>query len=466
MFLLSIRLLVRTFHLLFVVFRMFGPQQKSEKLFAVVKALYVLLFATLPFSLAIDMGLHQVNLPSELIIVLLLPILGFYFFKTKVSFQEHLKNPIVISSLLYIAWMWITVAFSSNFLASAKYSLVNLAHYLVFFLGPIFLLKKDPRLFPQLILGYSVSFALIFFYIWYNHSGYEFSIPTSVLVGKPFYSDHALYGTCASLLLGIFFFDNFNEERKFYLSKNIKQISILLAILFAIGIFLSFSRAVWLSCSLSMVFILMTWWFKVRFRHWLMVLVLGIATVFLFQKSIFNSAAIDHSTTSKKTTGILEEFRSITDLKTNASNMERLNRYRCALRMFKDRPLLGFGPGTFQSAYLPYQIKEEMTYLSVTEDKRHLQGRGGSVHSEYLEALSEMGILGFIFFVVLMMSSLRVALQLLQDRSSTDYWLVLGILFGLFAYLIHGLFNNFLHQDKFSCLFWLLLAWLSFKRDG
>ena len=57
---------------------------------------------------------------------------------------------------------------------------------------------------------------------------------------------------------------------------------------------------------------------------------------------------------------------SVGNITTDVSNLERLNRYSCAWRMFQDRPITGFGAGTFPIAFLPYQRQEEMTRISVT----------------------------------------------------------------------------------------------------
>ena len=54
---------------------------------------------------------------------------------------------------------------------------------------------------------------------------------------------------------------------------------------------------------------------------------------------------------------LVEKSMSVTNLNTDVSNIERLNRWVSALRMFEERPFTGFGPGTYQFTYLPFQEK-------------------------------------------------------------------------------------------------------------
>jgi putative inorganic carbon (hco3(-)) transporter len=140
------------------------------------------------------------------------------------------------------------------------------------------------------------------------------------------------------------------------------------------------------------------------------------------------------------------------------SLQERLNRYRCALRMAQDRPLWGFGPGTFQFVYHPYQRREEMTRISAERDigKRSLDtyGRGGGAHSEYFAALAEMGLPGLLLFLLFWVLALRVLL-------SRVTWPALAVC----SLLLHFVLNNFLHDVRIATLFWMALAFGALKKN-
>ena len=63
---------------------------------------------------------------------------------------------------------------------------------------------------------------------------------------------------------------------------------------------------------------------------------------------------------------LVEKSMSVINLNTDVSNIERLNRWVSALRMFDERPFTGFGPGTYQFTYLPFQEKRFANRLTVT----------------------------------------------------------------------------------------------------
>ena len=163
----------------------------------------------------------------------------------------------------------------------------------------------------------------------------------------------------------------------------------------------------------------------------------------------------------------LDQVKSIGNITNDVSNLERLNRYSCAWRMFLDRPVTGFGAGNFESAYLPYQRPEEMTRLSVTTFRAadggpHPSGRGGGAHSEYLQALAETGLPGLMCWLALVGSAFYTGMKIYyRDQRQSHRRLAMALLLGLTTFFIHTLFNNFLHSDKIAVLFWAMLAALA-----
>jgi O-antigen ligase len=144
-----------------------------------------------------------------------------------------------------------------------------------------------------------------------------------------------------------------------------------------------------------------------------------------------------------------EEFgtrlQSAANVSTDASNLERINRWACAIEMFKERPLLGFGPGTYQFEYAQFQEPENLTIISTNF------GDLGNAHSEYLGALSESGIFGLISFLFLVGAMFYSGITLYYDTSKIDIAqkaLVLSSILGLSTYFIHGFLNNYLDTDK------------------
>ena len=79
--------------------------------------------------------------------------------------------------------------------------------------------------------------------------------------------------------------------------------------------------------------------------------------------------------------------------------MERFNRWVAGYRMIQDRPLLGFGPGTFYENYKPYLETPFLTYVSNNPEK-------SGIHNYYLMTTVEQGIFGGLLFLLLCIVSL------------------------------------------------------------
>jgi len=150
---------------------------------------------------------------------------------------------------------------------------------------------------------------------------------------------------------------------------------------------------------------------------------------------------------------LAEHVQSISNISSDASNLERLNRWSSALRMFQERPFLGWGPGTYMFKYAPYQSSQEITSISTNA------GDKGNAHSEYIGPLSESGILGALSFLMIVILSSYYAIKLysrLEDKAMKFY--VMSLLLGLMTYYVHGMLNNFLDTDKASAPVWGFMA--------
>jgi O-antigen ligase len=150
---------------------------------------------------------------------------------------------------------------------------------------------------------------------------------------------------------------------------------------------------------------------------------------------------------------LAEHVQSISNMKTDASNLERLNRWDCAFRMFAESPVFGKGPGTYSFLYAPYQRSANLTVISTNF------GDLGNAHSEYFGPLAEQGVLGLVSLLAIIFFAYYRGIPLyyrMKDREHAR--LFMGILMGHTTYFIHGLLNNYLDQDKAAIAFWGFLA--------
>ena len=152
---------------------------------------------------------------------------------------------------------------------------------------------------------------------------------------------------------------------------------------------------------------------------------------------------------------LAQHVESISNVSSDDSNLERLNRWSCALAMFQEKPLFGWGPNTYQFEYAPFQQSTLRTQISTNN------GDVGNAHSEYLGPLAEQGLLGGLAFLALLIATCHVGFKLQRTLvDPNDKMLALGLFLGLITYFVHGVLNNYLDTDKASAPFWGFLALL------
>jgi O-antigen ligase len=167
--------------------------------------------------------------------------------------------------------------------------------------------------------------------------------------------------------------------------------------------------------------------------------------------------------------GIAFGGKMLDEMKKDVAILERFNRFACALRMAQERPLTGFGPGTFQFQYVPFQKEEEMTRIStkkpVLEKSPDTYGRGGGVHSEFFQALSEAGWPGFMLWTLLVFAILKAGFKrFFQEKNKENQRIALALTLSLLTFFLHGLVNNMLHDGRIAALFWAMAVALGSEK--
>lgn len=355
--------------------------------------------------------------------------------------QRIVLHPVSLAIYLNLFWIILTSFTSSMPLVSFKFLLARIWFVVAFYFLTAKIFSGGKKM-EQYIWLYLTAFLVVIFYSVYRHWGYGLLDKQAAHhVVTPFYNDHTSYG--AALAMYLPFAVLFASSHQY--SKNIRLISrVVLGILF-IAFVLSYSRAAWL----SMIAALMVWTIiklKIRFRPILTTIILFFLVIFSFQNEIVMYLERNSDESSSNLT---EHFSSMTNISSDASNLERLNRWGCAIRMFHERPVLGYGPGTYMFQYAKYQLKKDRTIISTNA------GDGGNAHSEYLGPLSESGVLGLVTFLILIVTVFYTAVHTwtrLTDRRLKG--IVLAALIALVTYYIHGFLNNFLDTDKLSVPFW------------
>ena len=122
----------------------------------------------------------------------------------------------------------------------------------------------------------------------------------------------------------------------------------------------------------------------------------------------------------------------------------RLAQWRIALRMARNRPLLGQGPDNFRWVY------GDFAGIAVWDTGSH-------ANSVYFEWLADLGLPGLAAFVWLAYRLLRTSLRSLSSVDAGWAWR-LGLFGALAAWFLHGLLDYFYEPLPTNVAFWLVAA--------
>lgn len=354
------------------------------------------------------------------------------------------RHPVSLAIMFQLLWMFITSLTSEIPLVSFKYLLSRLWFVVPFYFVAIMLFKntRNIKLFDWL---YATPLLIIIFYTILGHAGYGFDQESAHWVMDPFYNDHTAYGAVLAMFIPVFFGLTFNKK----FSSLSRFISFAYFAILVVAIILSYSRAAWISVAAALaVYLLVV--LKIKFR-WIVITLVTLTTIFItFQYEILDRLEQNKQDSSAD---FVEHVRSIYNISSDASNLERINRWQSALRMFDERPFFGWGPGTYQFVYAPYQRSLEKTIISTNA------GDMGNAHSEYIGPLSEMGVIGMLAVLALVVTVVYTGLRVYKYSRDQEVKLIsIVTLLGLITYFTHGLLNNFLDTDKLSVPFWGFIA--------
>lgn len=352
-----------------------------------------------------------------------------------------LTHPVSLAIYINLIWIFLTSLTSTMPMVSFKFLLARIW----FLVGLYFLTAKifeDGKNLEKYVWLYLIPFVAVIFYATYRHIGYGlWNKQAAHFVVSPFYNDHTSYGAALAIYLPFAAVFSFNS----FLSRKNKIIAFIFFAILLIGFVLSYSRAAWLSmvAALAVVVIVKL---KIKFQPLFIAGLTAIVLVILFQSQIFMFL---EQNSKESSSNLTEHISSMSNISSDASNLERINRWGSAIRMFKEKPMFGYGPGTYMFKYAPYQLNKDRTIISTNA------ADGGNAHSEYLGPLSESGVLGLLTFLLIIFTVIYTAVHTYTRLNDTRLkTIVLAALAGLVTYYIHGFLNNFLDTDKLSVPFW------------
>ena len=406
--------------------------------------LIIVFFTPLSINLTdqdIRLGL---SIPTE---PLMIGVMLLYFFRILYEGnydRRILHHPVTIAVLVNLIWIFITCITSELPVISFKFLLARLWFVVCFyFIGvQMFSNIKNIRKFAWL---YIIPFVMIILYTLYNHAQLGFKEDAAHWVMSPFFNDHTAYGALLAMFFPLVVSFVFNRS----LSAGSRIFSVMLFAVFTVALIFSYTRAAWVSLIVALA-LLVIYMMKIGFKTF----VISLAAVSIILTMMWSDLVMKlEKNRQDSSSNLTEHVQSISNISTDASNLERLNRWHSALRMFNQRPFLGWGPGTYSFLYAPFQLSSERTTISTNA------GDKGNAHSEYIGPLCESGIPGALSFIAILVCVLWTGSRLFHSLPRGDLrTTTLAVLLGLVTYMVHGGLNNFLDTDKASVPFWGFIA--------
>lgn len=381
-------------------------------------------------------------IPTEPMLFGVMVLLVYRTIQSGMFDRRVFNHPVTYAIIFNLFWMLMTSITSTMPLVSFKFLLARLWFIGIFYWLAIMVFNKSSSNVPAFIWCYSVAMVTVIIYTISRHLGYGLSDKEAAhFVMSPFFRDHTSYGAILAMLF--FALGGVVLKQK----KGLLYRSFLWGIwlLVAVALILSYTRAAWISVLFSMGVFGLTL-LKIRFRY---MLILGMVTAIYFTGQ--RTAIIQKMERNRQASSatLSEHVRSISNITTDESNLERINRWNSALRMFRERPVFGWGPGTYIFKYAPFQRSAEKTGISTDF------GDLGNAHSEYIGPLAESGLFGSLSFIMIGLMSLLTGFRVYSKIGNKRLkQITLGLLLGFITYLVHGMLNNFLDTDKASALFW------------
>jgi putative inorganic carbon (hco3(-)) transporter len=204
---------------------------------------------------------------------------------------------------------------------------------------------------------------------------------------------------------------------------------------------LTFSRGGWIGLIAAVMVLLglLYYWWSVHmppfWRTWSLWILLGTLLGSLLLAVIFVEP-------------VRERVFSIFADRKDSSNNFRKNVWAAAFKMVQDYPLTGIGPGhnAFNKIYPLYQLPR---YSAL------------SAYSVFLEHAVELGFIGlicFLWLLVVIFNTAVLQLRRLRELQSVDAFWLIGAIAAIAGMLAHGLVDTVWYRPEINTVWWLMVA--------
>ena len=412
------------------------------------KKIYFLLFFLIPFTTEVElpMGL-QLDLPGEPLTIGLMLIYLVYLIRNGKSISKaFFTHPISILLLVHFMWIAISTIISNELVVSVKFLLAKTWYIVTFYLlsGHVLKTKKDLQLF---FWGIFLAILSTIVVITFKHALVGFTFDKINKVVGPFYRNKVAYASILSVFLPFLVFSRLSYKRW-----NWKRLLIGIGILaFLLGIYLTYTRAAYICVAIAFGA-----FFVIKYR--LSKLAIGATSIMALLAVlvlVLGNTYLDFAPEYKKTVAHkdFDSLISATAKGQDVSTMERVYRWVAAYQMIEDKPILGFGPGTFYFFYKNYTVSSFATYVSDNPEK-------SGVHCYYLMTAVEQGIIGLLIFLLLCFYVILKGEELYHRSGLTAYEknMIMAANLGFICIAAINIVNDMVETDKVGSFFFAYMA--------
>lgn len=369
----------------------------DSRLHAVLYGLVIALFAILPFSIA------GANILSGLILIVLLAEIA-----TKKDFTR-----ILTAEGLPLLILLLTALLSAIGAADSREAIISfispLLKYAVVFLAVSYCLDTTHK-FKQFAVTVSVGGAISSIYAIYQFFEVSGGRVTSFFYNPNLAGNYLAVCTVVSLSM-------------FLASKTrLQQAGLALTTIVGLsGTIFTMSRGALLGLGIALIMLGVVMANVLQKKRVLLYIILALVLILLIMPD-----------------QVIDRFKKITDLE-DSSNHQRILMARGALEIFKQRPILGWGPGNFGILYKELALP----------GARHFS----HPHNIYLSFMTELGLIGLTAFLWLAgILTLRTLKIIATDNRDLQWVIALSTFLSIVIHFVHGFVDTPLSQTQSGLL--------------
>jgi len=406
---------------------------------------FFLFIITLPV-LFIHKYVYNFRINQTLIINLLIFIIFTFYILNAVKEEKikYSRNYLNLPILLFVFFAAISILMNNSLLISQQNFIIFLSYFFIYFLVANNIRTKETFNFSLKL--FFITASLTSLYLMIQYYGFDpflsdISRLTSTLGNRNYVSGYL--ALIFPVAFSLFLIESKKRKKLFYIA--------VLLIIYT-GIIICHTRAIWIALSFSLiVFIYLLSHYKINKilrdnKKWLII----IFSLFLLITLIYST----DNPLNRSSITAAERAISAFDPK-GSSLRSRLFIWQTTIDMIKDRPLLGSGLGTFPLYYLEYQAD----FLQNNPDYIQFLGKAAEAHNEYLQIWAEIGIVGFLTFMLIIVIFYRTNLSLIKKIKTINGKItVIGLISGVTVTLIHSIFSFPFHIPAVAASFWFLIG--------